>query len=163
MLNDISYDREKTVEYAREWALKRNPRYLSFDGMGGDCTNFASQCVYAGCGIMNYTQTHGWYYNNSEDRTPSWSGVEFLHDFLVANHSVGPYAEETDVTALRAGDLVQLGDASGHFYHTPVVVEVNKNGIFVAAHTFDAFLRPLNSYFYDRIRYLHIVGARQWK
>ena len=163
MLKEIPYNRDKTVEYAQEWAMKRNPRYISFDGMGGDCTNFASQCVYAGCEVMNYTQSSGWYYNSPDDRTPSWSGVEFLHDFLVANHSTGPYAVEAGPEDIRPGDLVQLGDATGHFYHTPVVVDVNRNGIYVAAHTYDAFQRPLNSYFYDRIRYLHIAGARQWK
>ena len=28
----------------------RNPAYLDFHGLGGDCTNFVSQCLYAGAG-----------------------------------------------------------------------------------------------------------------
>ena len=43
------------------------------------------------------------------------------------------------------GDIVQLGDGSGHFYHTPVVLSVG-NEILVAAHTFDALYRPLKLY-----------------
>ena len=163
MLTAIPYDRQKAVEYAEKWAFSRNPRYISFDGMGGDCTNFASQCVFAGCGTMNYTQTHGWYYNDAGDRTPSWSGVTYLYNFLINNRSTGPYAVATDAAGLQPGDLLQLGDASGHFYHTPVVAAVKPDGIYVAAHTYDAYMRPLSSYFYANIRYLHIAGARRWE
>lgn len=162
MLAEISYRRENTVQYAEQWALKRNPRYLSFDGMGGDCTNFASQCVFAGCGVMNYSQ-NGWYYSSPGDRAPGWSSVEFLHDFLIRNRSAGPYAVETNVTQIQPGDLLQLGDGNGHFYHTPVIVGTGPNGILVAAHTFDAWMRPLESYSYANIRFLHILGARRWQ
>ena len=34
--------------YAEKYALKANPNYKSFDGIGGDCTNFISQILYAG-------------------------------------------------------------------------------------------------------------------
>lgn len=163
MLAEIPYDGSKSVEYAKKWALGRNPVYLSFDGMGGDCTNFASQCLFAGCGVMNYTPTYGWYYNSPRDRSPSWSGVSFLYNFLTGNRSVGPYAQEVGLSDLRPGDLIQLGDSQGRFYHTPVVVAADENGVFVAAHTFDALMRPLNSYFYSRIRCLRILGARRWQ
>ncbi|MVB09584.1 putative amidase domain protein [Caprobacter fermentans] len=162
MLNEISYDREKTVAYARQWATSRNPKYYSFDGMGGDCTNFASQCVFAGCGVMNYQKDTGWYYNSPGDRTASWSGVEYLHDFLVGNHGPGPFAVETDPSGIRPGDLVQLGNGA-RFYHTPVVVAVEKDGIYVAAHTYDVYMKPLDRYFFSQVRYLHIAGARKWK
>ena len=56
------YNRERAVEYAHKWAFSRNPRYYDFQNIGGDCTNFASQVIYAGCGEMNYTPTFGWYY-----------------------------------------------------------------------------------------------------
>ena len=51
----IPYDREAAVRYAHRWAYGRNPRFYNFDELGGDCTNFASQYLYAGTGIMNYT------------------------------------------------------------------------------------------------------------
>ena len=76
------YNRKKAVEYAIKWAYKRNPKYYNFDSVGGDCTSFISQCIYAGSGIMNYKKHIGWYYNSSSDRTASWSGVEFLYNFL---------------------------------------------------------------------------------
>ncbi|WP_411677905.1 amidase domain-containing protein [Caproicibacter sp.] len=162
MLNEISYDRKKTVAYAKQWATSRNPKYYSFDGMGGDCTNFASQCVFAGCGVMNYQKDTGWYYNSPSDRTASWSGVEYLHDFLVGNRGPGPFAVETDASGIQPGDLVQLGNGA-RFYHTPVVVAVEKDGIYVAAHTYDVYMKPLDHYFFSQVRYLHIAGARKWK
>ena len=54
-MTTVSYNREKAVSYAEKWAFSRNPRYMSFDGIGGDCTSFVSQCLYAGSGVMNYT------------------------------------------------------------------------------------------------------------
>ena len=86
----IPYRRSLAVQYARRWALSRNPAYYNFDDLGGDCTNFASQCIYAGSGVMNYTPIYGWYYITANDRTASWTGVEYLHRFLVGNEGGGP-------------------------------------------------------------------------
>lgn len=163
MLVQIDYDRAAAVGYAEAWAMGRNPRFPDFEGMGGDCTNFASQCVFAGCGTMNYSPVSGWYCSSLSDRSASWSGVVFLHAFLMGNKSVGPYAEETDAGALQPGDLVQLGDSDGRFYHTPVVLSVENGKILVAAHTFNALYRPLSSYTYSKLRCLHLVGARAYR
>ena len=55
------YNRKNVYEYAKKWAYGRNPRYYNFDPVGGDCTNFVSQCIYAGYGQMNYDKNNGWY------------------------------------------------------------------------------------------------------
>ena len=81
MPTQIPYDRSKAAAYAEKWAFSRNPRYISFDGMGGDCTSFVSQCLYAGTGVMNYTRDTGWYYNSASDRAAAWSGVPYLYRF----------------------------------------------------------------------------------
>ena len=47
-MQEIPYNREVAVAYARRWALGRNIAYYDFENIGGDCTNFASQCIYAG-------------------------------------------------------------------------------------------------------------------
>lgn len=38
----IFYQREKAVAYAHQWAYGRNPAYINFNGIGGDCTNVGS-------------------------------------------------------------------------------------------------------------------------
>ncbi len=160
-MQTFSYDREAAVRYAREWALSRNPAYYDYSELGGDCTNFASQCIYAGAGVMNYTPVYGWYYISSAERTASWTGVEFLYNFLINNESVGPYASEVSEEEAQIGDIIQLGDQSGDFYHTPVITEITPR-ILVAAHSYDVLDKPLSSYRYAEIRFLHIEGVRSW-
>ena len=160
-MREIAYDRAAAVAYARRWALDRNPAYYNFEKIGGDCTNFTSQSIYAGARTMNYTPVMGWYYRSSSDRSASWTGVNYLYNFLVNNKSVGPYAHVVSQSEVQPGDIVQLGTRDGHFYHSPVITAVTPR-ILVAAHTFDALDRPLDSYTYDVARFLHIDGVRVW-
>jgi len=157
-MREIIYNRKAVIEYAKTWALSRNPNYLNFDNYGGDCTNFASQCILAGCQTMNYTPIFGWYYNSSYDRTASWTGVEYLYNFLVSNNNVGPRGINTTREKLQPGDIVQLGDINNHFYHSPIVVAINEYEIYVAAHTYDVYMKPLSEYNYSTIRYIHILN-----
>lgn len=160
-MREIGYDRETAVEYARRWALSRNPAYFDFDDIGGDCTNFVSQCIYAGSGVMNYTPVTGWFYRSAADRTASWTGVEFLYDFLINNRSVGPYAVEVTQDDIKEGDIIQLGRANGDFYHTLIILTASPM-ILVASHSYDALDRPLYSYNFATARFLHIAGVRTW-
>lgn len=160
-MQEKPYNRPAAVAYARKWALGRNPAYYDFQGIGGDCTNFASQSIYAGAGVMNYTPVMGWFYRSPSDRAPAWSGVEYLYNFLVNNKSVGPYAHVVSRDQVQPGDIVQLGRENGGFYHSPVITAVTPE-ILVAAHTYDALDRPLSSYIYDVARFIHIDGVRTW-
>ncbi len=160
MLVTKEYDRDRAYQYARRWAFDRNPLFADFAGIGGDCTNFISQAVYAGSCQMNYTPLFGWYYVSSTDRTPSWTGVEFFYNFITTNQGVGPYATEVGPNGLEVGDVIQLGRRNGDFYHT-LLVTGEENGMFlVAAHSEDSFDRRLDTYRYQRIRFLHIEGVR---
>ncbi len=162
MLKERSYNRTAATQYAIKWALSNNPAYYNFDSFGGDCTNFASQCIYAGSHIMNYTPDIGWYYKNIKQRSPSWSGVQFLYYFLINNKSEGPYAVIVDEKEVELGDIVQLGDASGKFYHSLVVVSTDDE-ILVATHTFNALFKPLSEYTYSQARFIHIIGVRSYR
>lgn len=158
-MRDNPYDRIAAVNYARKWASDRNQAYYNFEDIGGDCTNFASQCIFAGAGIMNFTPVTGWYYRSASDRTASWTGVEYLYDFLINNRSVGPYGHEVSRSEVEPGDIVQLGTQDGHFYHSPVITAIAPT-ILVAAHTYDVLDRPLSSYNYQIVRFIHIEGVR---
>ena len=156
-----SYSRGDAVEYALKWANGRNSTYYNFDSIGGDCTNFASQCIFAGAKIMNYTPDTGWYYRNINDRAPAWTGVEYLYRFLVNNNSVGPFARVVGQNEAETGDLIQLGNRDGSFYHSLIITQAEPY-ILVAAHTYDAINRPLFSYTYANVRFLHIEAVRIW-
>lgn len=148
------YDREAAAEYAHKWAYKRNPEYYDFDGLGGDCTNFISQVLAAGGAKQNYSQD-GWYFNSLSDRSPSWSGVDELYNFLVSEHTIGPKAVEIDIGDAMIGDIIQLGADDIGYYHSLVIVDADK--MLVAAHTIDTDYRPLASYGYDYLRVLHVT------
>lgn len=160
-MKTFTYDRAAAVAYSKRWALFRNPKYYDYARIGGDCTNFASQCIFAGSGVMNYTPIYGWYYKNANDKTASWTGVEFLYNFLINNNGIGPFAEERPLSELEAGDIIQLGRATGDFYHSPVVVGFSRGEILVAAHTYDAFNKALSSYSFYEARGIHILGVRK--
>lgn len=167
MLIDIPYSRERAIEYARRWALSRNPLFIDFTGRGGDCTSFVSQCVFAGCGIMNYTPTFGWYYISSDDRAPAWAGVDeffsFVTDdpeFLMRNGGTGPQGfDVTNGRDIAIGDVVQLANERGEFYHSLIISALTDNDILVCAHSDDALDRPISTYNYASLRIIHIEKA----
>lgn len=76
------YDRSAAVLYAHQWAYGRNPAFYDYENVGGDCTNFASQCVFAGSGVMNFTPDFGWYYIDANQKSPSWTGVPYFWNFM---------------------------------------------------------------------------------
>lgn len=160
------YNRNKAVEYAHRWAYSRNPAFYNYDKLGGDCTNFASQCIFAGAGVMNYRPVTGWFYRDANHKSPSWTGVEFLRGFLVRTaEDPGPFAVETGIESVQPGDIVQLSFDGVRFQHSPVIVSTGPvprpDNILIAAHTIDCDNRPLNSYTYIKLRFLHISGIRQ--
>ena len=159
-MQHLQYDRFRAVEYARRWAYSRNPLFYDFKGIGGDCTNFISQCLLAGSCHMNETPTYGWYYHGLNNRAPAWTGVVYLHNFLIRNTGAGPYGSPAPLETLERGDIIQLGRASGTFYHTLLITGKDHRGILVSAHSDDAYDRPLRSYHYHRLRGIHILGVR---
>lgn len=168
MLVTKPYNRERAVEYARKWALSRNPLFIDFTGIGGNCTNFVSQAVLAGGCVMNYTPDFGWYYVSPEDRAPAWSGVDFFYDFMTGapsfaeqNGGVGPFATEVPRERTEVGDVVQYQNQQGEWYHTVIITGFDENGeILVSAQSNDARDRPLSSYNFANARFLHIEGVR---
>lgn len=160
MLATKEYVRARALAYARRWAFARSPLFNDYSPYGGDCTNFVSQCLLAGALVMNETPIFGWYYKNDGDRAPAWTGVEELYRFLTENTGAGPFGREVAEGEAVPGDVVQLGRAADDFYHTLLVMEAGEGGITVAAHTNDAFLRPLSNYEYALARFVHIEGVR---
>lgn len=164
-MREVKYDRQKAIKYASRWAFDRNPAYYNFDSVGGDCTNFISQCLYEGSKVMNYTKNTGWYYINGNQKSPSWTGVEFLYRFLMKNKGLGPYGEDVKKEKIELGDIVQISFDGNQFAHSLIVVELNStlglSGIKIASHTFDSFNKRVTEYNFQKIRFIHIKGVRK--
>lgn len=116
---------------------------------------------------MNFTFDFGWYYLSQNDRAPAWSSVEYLYDFLTGNPSfmtrnggVGPFGIEVDSTRAIEGDVVQLADETGDFYHTLLITGFSNGETLVSAHTNDALDKPLTQYNFSALRYIHIESVR---
>lgn len=159
----MMYNRDAAVEYANTWAYSRNPAYYDFSQIGGNCTNFASQCIYAGSGVMNYTPIYGWYYIDVNDRAPAWTGVNELFRFLTTNRGPGPQGELVPLSRIEKGDVIQLRFNSGEkFDHTPVVTDAGDgtpDTILLAANSRDVNCRPLSTYDYMELRPVHIFNV----
>lgn len=157
------YNRIKAVAYADKWAMARNPQYYNFDLLGGDCTNYVSQCLYAGSGKMNYAPLDGWFYISVNDRSASWTSAEYLGKFLLTNKTAGVYAREVPLSDVETGDVIQLLK-SGRRYHslfvTDAVYPTTLESVRVNAHSIDSYKRKLSSYEnYDSFSVLHIEGV----
>jgi hypothetical protein len=166
MLTQIEYNRQRAVEYARKWALSRNPLFTDFTGGGGNCTNFISQCLLAGAPVMNFTPTFGWYYRAVNDRAPAWSSVESLYDFLTRSNDFssrtddGPFGEVARTGEdIEIGDVVQLANSTGDFYHTLIISGFSDGDILVCANSDNSLDRPLSTYNFASMRILHILGS----
>lgn len=152
------YNRQKVYEYAKKWAYGRNPRYYNFDPVGGDCTNFVSQCIYAGCGQMNYNPTFGWYYVSGNNKSPSWTRVEYLYKFLIKNTNAGPRGIVAEIDKIEIGDVIQLSFNGIDYSHSLVVVKSGNSteNTLIAAHTFDTFGKKMSEYEFEKYRCVHI-------
>ncbi|MEG2420195.1 MAG: amidase domain-containing protein [Oscillospiraceae bacterium] len=165
MLPTIPYDREAAILYAHRWAYGRNPLYYNYDDIGGDCTNFSSQCLYAGTGVMNYTPDFGWYYLDANRKAPAWTGVPYFNQFMTRQPPTGPgpVMEKSDLAGIIPGDFIQLRFVENLFAHTVIVVAMGSpatpENTLIAAHSYDADFYPLSEYYAKELRFLHVLGA----
>lgn len=161
----IEYDRKLAVGYAKKWAYSRNKKYYNFDNVGGDCTNFISQCLYEGSRVMNYKKDLGWYYITANNKSPSWTGVEFLYNFLVKNKEIGPFGKKVEQEKIKSGDIVQLSFDGNNFSHSLIITKIKNlyslEEIEIASHTYDSLDKPISEYAYKKIRFIHIEGVRK--
>ena len=156
------YSRKDAIEYAKEWWNGRNPVYHNFDDLGGDCTNFVSQCLFAGVIPMNVKQ-YGWFYYSLNYRAPSWTGVDEFFSFAITNKDyVGVRAKICDLYQIEIGDVVQLKlTDEREFHHSLIITKIDSfdfSDIFVTGHSNDVYNRRLSSYSIKDFRFLKILN-----
>lgn len=163
------YDRIAAVQYARQWALGRNPKFKDYENWGGNCTNYISQCVNAGGVPMDPYGDNvmkEWYWYSDTNRTPSWTGSQPFFEYFTGNNNdntnnFGVYAVEASYNELELGDVVQL-IKDGKAYHTMIITKVLLDGDYVydylvSQNTYDLLDYPLSLKVGER-RYLKIFG-----
>lgn len=136
----VPYQRIAAAKYADKWWDSANPEFLSFDV---DCTNYVSQCIFAGGAPMNYTgkRNAGWWYRGRSAKQElwsySWAVSNSLHSHLTGSKS-GLRAEPvSSARELQLGDVICYDwDGNGRYQHTTVVAAFSADGSpLVNAHT----------------------------
>ena len=165
------YNRQKAVDYAREWYDDRNNEFYSYSDLSGDCTNFTSQCLYAG-GIPMDSDWHSirteknifkrifqkpwnWFKNNGYyewDISRAWQTVSAQYEYIKENYCGGKeiiITSPDEIEAAIANNLIQAGDllyfkAGTALHHSVIITQVTNNMIYYAGHTNSCFDKPLN-------------------
>lgn len=157
------YDRNKAVAYALKYAKEKNPSFFDYTSQGGNCTNYISQCVYAGAPQMQIS-ANGWFYFSPSNTSISWANVEPFYDFITNNAGLGVFAKESPLEMCAIGDVIQLKFATKNvFSHALLISNITSltpNGIFVCANTRDVKNVPLSFYRFEKLRLIHILGYR---
>jgi len=135
------YDRLRAVQYAERWWNDYNPRFEKF---AVDCTNFISQCLYAGGAPMRGypDRSKGWWMQN-KNWSYSWSTSHSLRQYLLSS-KVGLRGKRVAHPAeLKLGDVIFYDfQGNGRFDHSTIVTAKDADGMpLVNAHTTNSRMR----------------------
>lgn len=145
--NTSYFNIDKACEYAETYALNTNPNYKSFDGIGGDCTNFMSQIFHAG-GIK---LTSTW-----KPYTNSWIRVEEIYSYLTSHNLCTKIPNDN---LLDRGCLIQFYTPSiGKFFHNGFITyKLQNNDCLYCCHSYNKLNYPLSEIYPNRYPKLRAV------
>ncbi|OPA79476.1 hypothetical protein BVG16_10435 [Paenibacillus selenitireducens] len=173
------YNRQKAVDYANKYAgtawgaghnNRYNQKYRDYSGEGGDCTNFASQCVgdqEEGGGLPKKA---GWRHIPSVGGTQTWVQTDAFKNFLIhsgygrviASGSFEQIVKPSDrfpkgaIAALKPGDLIAYV-MKGDVDHFAIVVGFDVLGyVLVNCHSADRYRVPFDLGWDKHTRYILI-------
>lgn len=132
--SENEFNINNAIKYAEKYALIPNPNYKSFNGIGGDCTNFVSQIIHEGG--LSKTQTWKPYSN-------SWVRVEELYSYLI-NNKLG--INVSDISPFKKGNIIQFYTPQlGKFFHTGFITyELSNGDCLYCCHSYNKLNYPLS-------------------
>ncbi|MBO4881196.1 MAG: amidase domain-containing protein [Firmicutes bacterium] len=174
-----SYSASNAVAYAVQWGgneadpsngilanHKHNPAYPQYSG---DCTNFVSQCLYAGgipfvgnpssLGIGVHTSTTNWYCSKITEwhgntpvqgfsLTTSWNRVQDFYTYMhsVANSIIHYSSRNTFISMCAPGDVAQLVDSdTGTVHHSIIITSKSGYNVTYCSHSHYRTNEPLTT------------------
>ncbi|MGD9677633.1 MAG: amidase domain-containing protein [Vulcanibacillus sp.] len=136
------YNREKVVIYANNWWNNYNPRFLHFEN---DCTNYVSQCLWAGGAPMKLGNVGmGWWYrgygSKSDSWSYSWAVAHMLNSYLQNNKKGLTATPIINPELLTIGDVICYDfEGDGRWNHNSIVTAKDYIGTpLVNAHTINS-------------------------
>ncbi|HEY4600040.1 MAG TPA: amidase domain-containing protein [Cerasibacillus sp.] len=131
----FKYDRLKAVQYAERWWNSYHPNFRQFDV---DCTNYVSQCLYAGGALMwgSPVRNRGWWYRQ-DNWSYSWAVAHSMRWYLSGASQGIKGIEKSSPEQLLPGDVICYDfQGDGRWDHTTIVVTKDANNMpLVNAHT----------------------------
>lgn len=132
---DFLYNRHAAVQYAERWWNSYNPNFKKFSV---DCTNYVSQCMFAGGAPMRGApvRDQGWWYVG-EDWSFSWAVAHSLRWYLSGSTTGLQGKEVSSAKELMPGDVICYDfEGDGRWDHNTIVVAKDVNDMpLVNAHT----------------------------
>ncbi|MGV8905565.1 MAG: amidase domain-containing protein [Acetobacterium sp.] len=173
------YNSMAAINYANTWVdpvmvIRNEEDFAIYDGYGGNCNNFISQCLNAGGIPMDtigdaVTQWK-WYgetvnpYQGSSGRSPSWAGVQEFYNYASENSGYGLAAVVGDnIYSGSPGDILQYA-ISGEWVHSVIITDVVKDregqvlDYLINSNTTDRINYPASAYGYTDLRLIKIRG-----
>ena len=159
-----NYSPQKAADYGIKWGKSRNTNYASHMK---DCTNFVSQCLVAGGLKMKKPKsinegitktTNYWYsirykewhtntYCYQWNESSSFINVNDLYDYAVTKGNTVTKIfcnTKNDLQSkAKIGDIVQLKNKDGRWYHSIIITAGKKGNYSYAGHTNDNSKTPI--------------------
>ena len=123
-----TYDRLAVVRYAERWWNDYNPQFQSFEN---NCTNYISQCLFAGGASMSVAsdRSRGWWYKN-KNWSFSWSVAHALRWYFSGAKEGLQVIEVANPEDLLRGDVICYDfNGDGRWQHTTIVVAKDTDGM----------------------------------
>lgn len=140
------YNPQQAVQYAERYWNGHNPAFLHFND---DCTNFISQCLWAGGMPMVFSNqpSRGWWYRRQGRRhtwSYSWTVAHIFYTLLTKGGPSGKVVQVSSAEELSLGDVICYDfEGDGRFNHNTIVTGKDSWGQpLVHAHTVNSRYRP---------------------
>ena len=156
------YNREKAIAYADKYYANYNPKYKDCNAIGGDCTNYVSQCIgdkEEGGGIaFDYSWFCVYPKNGRAEGSKAFVNTDAFKNYLVYSGrgriiERGDFAEvtaETKDSAIGAVGYLQLGDLicferKGQIDHFSIITAKDSKGYpMINSHTVERYHVPFD-------------------
>lgn len=143
-----TYNYVNAMNYAKSYCTSYNTNYCNYNGCGGDCANFVSQCLRAGNQVSDTTWrtfqggcgTCGTSSPNAGANT--WANNRLLREWIINS---GRGYNTGDLGLLGIGDIINYdwSCCDGVYDHVTIVVQpMNPNGALICSHTPDLCNAP---------------------
>jgi hypothetical protein len=151
------YNADDAAAYAVRYYINYNPVYSDFSP--ADCTNFASQCLYAG-GLPTDSTWH--------NGTVAWNGATSLCNYLYNQGYT--YYDDCGKDKMSKGDVIIYRDNDGCWHgstwfpaekdwdHSAIINYADGNDVHICSHTWDRCDKDVFSIDYPHYRVYKMNG-----